>query len=154
MFLMPLVTRPRVRIWLFLYWLIISNTFSYWSIFYCLWGQTPGHSLKLPITIFLYFKTIKRFLLSIFEFLVLDRTVSGQLASFISYLILSSYKWVPWGIWIFLRVFISPPVYPQIIYTRFLLLQDDYIDSWWIPSGSDFIWYHLKRQYKKVLEML
>ena len=83
MFVMPLVTRPRDKIWLFWYWLIIYNTFSYWSIFYCLWDQTPGHILKLPITIFLSFKTIKRFLLSIFEFLVLDRTVTqwsaGQL---------------------------------------------------------------------------
>ena len=130
MFLMPLVTGPRVKIWLFLYWLIIYQTFSYWSIFYCLWGQTPGHILKLPITIFLSFKTITRVLLSIFEFLVLDRTVSGQLVSFISYLILPSYKWVPRGIWIFPRLFMSPlppsplpSVYPRIIYTEFLLLQ-------------------------------
>ena len=62
MFVMPLVTRPRDKIWLFWYWLISYNTFSYWSIFYCLWDQTPGHILKLPITIFLSFKTIKRFL--------------------------------------------------------------------------------------------
>ena len=129
MFLMPLVasrclvTRPRGKIWLFLYWLIIYNTFSYWSIFYCLWGQTPGHILKLPITIFLSFKTINRFLLSIFEFLVLDRTVVSWPASSPIWSCLLTNEFLEE--FEYFQDFLCPPsplpslppVYPQIIYT-------------------------------------